>query len=358
MRLCTLISVLFLISIYVGNIYVCSTPSLPPPPLWDSHGLNEDVRFIETTVSLDITIVYGLILIMWLILLLCHVWLLICNNTHYVPLNTNLNLLRKNRSSSIVPYFSRLWYSAASFLTLVILISECEANRMHILLAITIPHLKFVLYFKLVFSIFYKFKKTISMTFLATSLVLMFSIATTPSAQYVCVCVFQTFCLILAKKSPSWLSILLILISNDIEQNPGPGYHNNFNFMNWNLNSLTTNKFSRIQLIEAHNSLHNYDLISICETSLTDSLLPCVPEVEGYTFEPANHPDNVTHGGVGLFYKNSLPIVVRRDLSFSESIVIELKFGRKKVFFTVLYRSPSSAYGSPEFQDFIEKSSF
>ena len=124
--------------------------------------------------------------------------------------------------------------------------------------------------------------------------------------------------------------------------------------MNWNLNSLATNDFARVQLLEAHNSLHNYDLISICETSLTDSLVPSVPELEGYTFEPANHPDNVTHGGVGLFYKNSLPIVVRRDLSFSESIVIELKFGRKKIFFTVMYRSPSFSHKSPEFQEFME----
>ena len=50
------------------------------------------------------------------------------------------------------------------------------------------------------------------------------------------------------------------------------------------------------------------------------------------TFEPANHPSDVKHGGVGLFYKNSLPINVRRDLSFEESIVVELKYGRKKLF--------------------------
>ena len=66
--------------------------------------------------------------------------------------------------------------------------------------------------------------------------------------------------------------------------------------MNWNPNSLATNDFSRVQLIEAHNSLHNYDLISVCETSLTDSMVSNVPELEGYTFEPANHPDNETHG--------------------------------------------------------------
>ena len=40
-------------------------------------------------------------------------------------------------------------------------------------------------------------------------------------------------------------------------------------------------------------------------------------------------------------------------MSFDECIVIELKFGRKKIFFTVLYRSPASKQGSPEFELFL-----
>ena len=52
-----------------------------------------------------------------------------------------------------------------------------------------------------------------------------------------------------------------------------------------------------------------------------------------------NNPNNTKHGGVGLFYKNTLPVKVRNDLAFDESIVIELLFGRKNIFFTVLYRS-------------------
>ena len=50
---------------------------------------------------------------------------------------------------------------------------------------------------------------------------------------------------------------------------------------------------------------------------------------------PANNPANTRNVGVGLFYKNSLPVIVRNDLSFDESIVVELKFGRKKIFFGV-----------------------
>ena len=66
-----------------------------------------------------------------------------------------------------------------------------------------------------------------------------------------------------------------------------------------------------------------------------------------------NNPANTRHGGVGLFFKNTLPIIIRNDLSFDESIVVELKFSRKKIFFTVLYRSPAFNHDSPEFHIFL-----
>ena len=53
-------------------------------------------------------------------------------------------------------------------------------------------------------------------------------------------------------------------------------------------------------------------------------------------------------------YKNSLPLVVRSDLGFDEALVVELKFCRKKIFFTVLYRSPSYNNASPEFETFLK----
>ena len=123
--------------------------------------------------------------------------------------------------------------------------------------------------------------------------------------------------------------------------------------MNWNLNSLTKDNFHRVDLIEAHNSIFNYDLISVCETNSDD--LVKLPEtlLKDYTFEPANHPLNIKRGEVGLFYKNSLPVNFRHDLSFDESIVVEVKFGRKKIFLTVLYRSPSFDHASPEFRNFL-----
>ena len=83
--------------------------------------------------------------------------------------------------------------------------------------------------------------------------------------------------------------------------------------MNWNLNLLTKENFERVQLIEAHNSIFNYDFISICETSLNDSVELPETNLGEYIFEPANNPGNTRH------YKNSLPIIVRFALSFDES---------------------------------------
>ena len=135
-----------------------------------------------------------------------------------------------------------------------------------------------------------------------------------------------------------WYFQLVIYLSNDISKIPGPQFHNNFfNFMSWNLNSIAKDNFHRVSLIEAHNSIFHYDLISIYETCLNDSV---------------ELPETLL-GGAGLFYKNSLPVVIRNDLSFDESIVVELKFGRKKIFITVLYRGPAFDHNSANFQAFL-----
>ena len=102
------------------------------------------------------------------------------------------------------------------------------------------------------------------------------------------------------------------------------------------MNSPAKDNFYRAQLVEGYNTNFNYDIISLCETSLNDSLTLPDPLIDDYTFIPRNNPQNTRHGGVGLLYKNSLPIQERTDLSFHESIVVELKFGNKKIFFTVL----------------------
>ena len=114
--------------------------------------------------------------------------------------------------------------------------------------------------------------------------------------------------------------------------------------MSWNVNSLAKDNFQCIRLIEAHNSIFNYDLISICETSLNDSVELPETLLNDYTFIPANNPVNTRNGGVGFFYKNSLPVIVRNDLSLDESIVVELKLDRKNIFYCSISISFLYAY--------------
>ena len=157
--------------------------------------------------------------------------------------------------------------------------------------------------------------------------------------------------------NPRFLLGLLILLSNDVHKNPGPFQNSYFSFMSWNCNSIAKDDFHRVRLLEVQNSIFNYDLISLCETSLNDSVeIPDDFFDNEYTFIKANKPDNTRHGGVGLFYRNTLPLKNRSDLSFDENLVVELKFGRKNIFFCVLYRSPSFNHSTPEFEEF--KSNF
>ena len=177
--------------------------------------------------------------------------------------------------------------------------NECENDE--ILLSIIFVNLKFgcIAYCVL------KFRKIFLGAFLFLVYILFFCIAVTLVTFTLCTVIFQIGCLSITKNIPPWLSLFLTVLSNDIHVNPGPHFHNSvFNFINWNLNSLVKDNLQRVQLIEAGNSIFNYELISICETSLNDSVGLPVTLLDEYTFVPANNPANTRYGGVGLFYKN------------------------------------------------------
>ena len=106
------------------------------------------------------------------------------------------------------------------------------------------------------------------------------------------------------------MTFIRIILSNDVETNPVYFVNNFFTFCNWNLNSLAKDDCYRVKLLEAHNSIHNYDFISICETSLNDTVDLPDEMLGNYTFVSCNSPSNTRRGGVGLFYKNDLPVQI------------------------------------------------
>ena len=149
-----------------------------------------------------------------------------------------------------------------------------------------------------------------------------------------------------------WLILRIILLSGDVETNPGP---ESLDFCSWNLNSITTYDFLRVSLIEAYNSVCNYDLIGMVEIHIDSTVDEDRLSLDGYTIHKANHPLNVKRGGVGLYVRDSLPSKNRSDLvTLPECIVCEIQLNRKKYFFVVVYRSPSQ--DQSEFDNFTMNS--
>ena len=266
---------------------------------------------------------------------------LFCANISFIPYNISLNLLPKRRKNKYV--FNK---SILHVYLIYTYICICDQKSSFVII-ITDYTLLNTFIFQLISSVAWVFlffrNKSILIIIRLGSLLNVFVLSPCFSFEF----------------SAFWIFNLLILLSYDVHPNPGQFSNNHvfssgfFSFCNWNLNTLSKDNFSRISLLEAHNTLFNYDIISLCETSLSDNTP--VPEnaLPGYKYHPLNHPSGNKRGGVGIFYKDTLPLRVRNDLSFDECLVTELIFGRRKIFFSVFYRNPEDTVNSPEFENFL-----
>ena len=148
-----------------------------------------------------------------------------------------------------------------------------------------------------------------------------------------------------------WITFKSILLSGDVEENPGPD-SGIFKFCTWNLNSIVAHDFFRVSLLEAYNSVYNYDLMEITVTHLDSNVDKNKLYIDGYTFFNNNHPLDIKRGGVGLYVKDSFPAIRRPELEIlPECIICEIQLDRKKYFFVVVYRSPSQSHF--EFENFM-----
>ena len=90
-------------------------------------------------------------------------------------------------------------------------------------------------------------------------------------------------------------------------------------------------------------------LITYCKLWLQDmstKLYVCEKSIliEGYNLLRVDHPNDNKRGAVCMHFKEHLPILRRDDLcNLPECLVTEIGMGKKKCFFTCLYRSPSQS---------------
>ena len=75
----------------------------------------------------------------------------------------------------------------------------------------------------------------------------------------------------------------------------------------WNLDSITVNNFIKIPLIEAYNSVYNYDIIALSEAYLDSSIPNESISLTGFSKDiyRSDHPSDVNRGGVCLYFKDA-----------------------------------------------------
>ena len=113
------------------------------------------------------------------------------------------------------------------------------------------------------------------------------------------------------------LALLDLLIrSGNVKTNPGP-YNtksSNLSFGVWN--TIPARDYARIPLIETLQATYNFDIFSICESSLTGNISNDDIIISGFSQQPfrSDKPALLRNGGVCLYYKENLPIKERGDL--------------------------------------------
>ena len=140
---------------------------------------------------------------------------------------------------------------------------------------------------------------------------------------------------------------LLLMLSGDVEINPGPlsNCKEYFSICHWNLNSISAHDYSKLFLLKPCIILHKFDIICLSETYL-DSTTPNDDDklqILGYTFIRSDHPSNAKRGGVCICYKSSLPLRVINIGYLHECLSFVLQIGDKICNFVALYRSPSQS---------------
>ena len=138
---------------------------------------------------------------------------------------------------------------------------------------------------------------------------------------------------------------ILLVTFGTIERNPGP---NHLKFATWNVDSLLTREGSKKSMIEGLDSCHKFDILGLCETYFTDKTAESDTFISGFSEKPFRADcksadiDARPRGGVCLYFKEHLPIVNRPDLVLTkETIISEIRLGRKKIFLILSYRPPS-----------------
>ena len=104
-----------------------------------------------------------------------------------------------------------------------------------------------------------------------------------------------------------WLYSILILLSADVELNPGPkcASTRNISLRHWNLNSISPHNYIKLFILKAYIAIYKFHIISLSETYLDSSTTSDDNNlvISGYNLIPFDHPSNNKHCGVCIYCK-------------------------------------------------------
>ena len=152
-------------------------------------------------------------------------------------------------------------------------------------------------------------------------------------------CYFVYLEIFLQKPVSVFVILLLILLSNDVEQNPGPPLEGELSIFHLNARSM------RHKLDYIDSVCNEADIICLTETHLDASVTNDDIFIEGYEKNPFRKDRNSSGGGVIVYVSDILQVLPRPDLDFdSEIIRLELVFPTYKLLFCVVYRQQNDNY--------------
>ena len=145
-----------------------------------------------------------------------------------------------------------------------------------------------------------------------------------------------------------WLSLTIIRLIGDMEENPGPKCNSNqsFSICCWNLNSITAHNYLKISLLRPYISLHNFNVVSISETYLdsTTALDDENLEITQYNLLRVDHASNSKRGGFCVYYKSSLALRLIDVCYLQECIIFKILIGGKSCNFSFFISITKQAF--------------
>ena len=144
----------------------------------------------------------------------------------------------------------------------------------------------------------------------------------------------QTF---LTKPASLLVILMLILLSNDVKQNPGPPVDAELSIFHLNSRSMR----QKVDYIES--ICNEADIICLTETHLDENIKNQEIYIEGYCEMPFRKDRNSSGGGVIVYTNNNLNVKSRPDLDFDGEVIwLEIDMPRCKLLLCTVYRPPNA----------------